>query len=126
MKRFLKSVGYALKGWKAFFGGEKNGQIQLVIGIATIIAGFAFHLSISEWIAILFCLALIPALEMLNSALEKLCDLVEPAKNDKIRFIKDVAAGAVLWSTIFVIIIGGIIFLPKILDCIKLQLQIKF
>lgn len=119
MKRFLKSVGYALNGWKAFFGSEKNGQIQIVIGIATVIGGFAFHLSVLEWIAILFCLALIPTLEMLNSALEKLCDLVEPAKNDKIKFIKDVAAGAVLWSTIFVIIIGAIIFIPKILYCIK-------
>lgn len=119
MKRFLKSVGFALNGWRAFFTHEKNGRIQIVIGIITIIAGFIFHLSAPEWIVILFCLALIPTLEMFNSALEKLCDLVEPARNEQIKFIKDVAAGAVLWSTVFVIIIGTIIFAPKILDCIK-------
>jgi diacylglycerol kinase len=106
-------VIFALQGWRAFFGKETNGQIQLCVAIAVIIAGFIFQLNAFEWVIVLACVGLILALEMVNSAIEKLCDLVHPEKHPAIKFIKDVAAGAVLWASVVAVIIGLIIFLPK-------------
>lgn len=113
MKRFIRSFSYALNGWKFFFITEKNGQIQLVIAIFVLVAGFIFHVSHTEWIIILLCMAMVLALEMTNSVLEKLVDFLHPAQHEHIKWIKDVAAGAVLWAAVLSAIIGGIIFLPK-------------
>lgn len=115
MKRFIKSVRYALNGWKLFFITEKNGQIQLVIAVLVLAAGIGFHISHIEWMMVLFCMAMVLALEMTNSVLEKLVDFLHPAKHDHIKWIKDVAAGAVLWAAVLSAVIGGIIFIPKLL-----------
>ncbi len=67
--------------------------------------------------AVLLCSGSVLCLEMLNSALEKLADIVEPAFHPQIKIVKDVAAGAVLLASIMSAIIGTIIFLPEILAC---------
>lgn len=114
MKRFIKSLGYAINGWKLFFITEKNGQIQLTIAIIVVVASFVFRISHAEWIAVLLCMALVLALEMTNSVLEKLIDFLYPDQHDHVKWIKDVAAGAVLWAAVLSAVVGGIIFLPKI------------
>lgn len=115
MKRFIKSFFYALNGWKLFFRTEQNGQIQAVAMVLAIIAGFVLHINIYEWIIILICIALVLALEMTNSVVEKLVDHLHPDIHDNIKWIKDVAAGSVLWAAFISAIIAGIIFIPKIL-----------
>lgn len=115
MRAFINRVRFALQGWAAFFSKETNGQIQLCVAVVVVIIGFIFDLSNTEWIAILGCIGMILALEMINSAIEKFCDLVHPEKHAAIKFIKDVAAGAVLWAAVMAAIIGLIIFLPKLL-----------
>jgi diacylglycerol kinase len=79
-----------------------------------IIAGFFFNLDQTEWILILICFAIVLSFEIINSAIEKLCDLVCPDFNLTIKKVKDMAASAVLLSAIISFIIGCIIFLPKI------------
>ena len=54
--------------------------------------------------------------EALNTAIERLCDKIEPNKDDKIKIIKDIAAGAVLLSSIFSATVGAIIFIPHIIS----------
>jgi len=115
MKRFLKSVGHALNGWRLFFTKEKNGQIQTTVAILVLITAFALKLNLYEWIMILVCMALVLALEMVNSVIEKLVDHLHPGKHDNIKWVKDVAAGAVLWAAVISAVIGGIIFVPKLL-----------
>lgn len=114
MKRFFKSFGFALNGWKFFFITEKNGQIQLVVAVLVLIASFIFRISHTEWMAVLICMAMVLALEMTNSVLEKLVDFLHPGQHEHVKWIKDVAAGAVLWAAVLSAVIGGIIFLPKI------------
>jgi diacylglycerol kinase len=121
MKAFINRVSFAMQGWAAFFSKETNGQIQLCVAIAIIIAGFVFGLSAMEWVIILGCIGLILALEMMNSAIEKLCDLVHPEKHPTIKFVKDVAAGAVLWASVMAVAIGAIIFLPKVILLIQVS-----
>jgi diacylglycerol kinase len=115
MKRFIKSLGYALNGLRLFFSKEQNGQLQAIVSILVIIAGFVFKLSLYEWVIILVCIALVLALEMMNSVIEKLIDHLHPHRHQQIKWIKDVAAGAVLWAAIISAVIGAIIFIPKVL-----------
>ncbi|MES2772626.1 MAG: diacylglycerol kinase family protein [Bacteroidota bacterium] len=114
MKRFINSFGYALNGLRLFFSKEKNGQIQAVVAILVIVAGFAFKIGLYEWIIILVCIALVLALEMINSVIEKLIDHLHPARHEQVKWIKDVAAGAVLWAAIISAVIASLIFIPKV------------
>lgn len=97
-----------------FFSRERNGRIQASIALITIATSTVLSLSPVEWILILFCIALVLGLEMMNSALEKLCDVVQPSYHPGIKIIKDGAAGAVLWAALLSALTGSIILLPKI------------
>ena len=77
-------------------------------------AGFYFHISPAEWTITGASIAIVLSAEMLNTAIEKLCDLVQPEVHPQIKIIKDLAAAAVLWLSIGSAIAGLVIFLPKI------------
>src|SRR4051794_36011908 len=106
---------HAFKGMQNFFFSERNGKIQLFIAGFTVAAAFLLNISSIEWIAILLCISLVLSLEMLNSAIEKICDLIHKDFHPIIKIIKDVSAAAVLWSSIISTAIGFIIFIPKIM-----------
>src|SRR4051794_26436411 len=110
-----KAFYHAFKGLQNFFFRERNGKIQLCIGSITVVAAFILHVSLTEWMVILLCIAVVLSLEMLNSAVEKLCDLVHRDFHPIIKIVKDVSAAAVLWSSIISTAIGCIIFIPKII-----------
>jgi diacylglycerol kinase len=111
-----KSFGYAFRGVSFFFRNERNGRLQVLIACFVLLAGILFSISITEWLIIFLFMALVLSLEMLNSALEKLCDLISPDWHPQIKVIKDMAAGAVLWSSIMSIIAGLCLFIPKIIE----------
>ena len=106
---------YAFKGLQSFFFRERNGKIQLFVGFATVAVAFILHISPFEWITLLLCIGLVLSLEMLNSAIEKLCDLVHKEFHPVIKIVKDVSAASVLWSSIISVAIACIIFIPKII-----------
>ena len=114
MKRFYKSLLYALYGIRLFFKTEQNGRLQAGVALVAVAAGFVFKINSTEWLISLICIALVLCLEMMNSAIEKLVDHLHPARHDKIRWVKDVAAGAVLFAAIISLVAGCIIFLPKV------------
>ena len=116
MKHFFKSVAYALNGWRLFFATEKNGQRQALIVVVVLFLGFGLRINSSEWIAVFLCIGVVIGMEMINSVLEQLVDFLHPSQHPKIKWIKDVAAGAVLWAAITSSIIGCLIFLPKIIS----------
>jgi undecaprenol kinase/diacylglycerol kinase (ATP) len=112
---FIKSASYAIEGLKLFFVSERNGKIQAVIAIVVLVAGLLLSIAKIEWLVIMIFTALVLSLEMFNSALEKLCDKINPEKDPQIKIIKDMAAGAVLWSSILSVVAGICIFIPKII-----------
>ncbi len=112
--RVIKSFSFALQGLRDCLLNEKNFRIQYVTALVILIAGIFFSLSGMEWISILVCFALVLSFEIINSAIEKLCDLVYPSINPVIKKVKDMCAAAVLISAIISFIIGCIIFIPKI------------
>jgi len=111
----LTSFANAFAGMAYFFANDRNGKIHLTITVAVIVASLALQVSAIEWMMVLLCVAMVIGLEMLNSALEKLCDLVEPNYHPTIKVIKDVSAAAVVLAAIISVVIGAIIFLPKII-----------
>ena len=115
MLNFLKGFVYAFNGLAVFFRHERNGRIQLLMAIVAALLSWAFKISAAEWMIVLGCIATVLSFEMINSAIEKLCNLVHPKYHPAVKTIKDMCAGAVLFVSVFSTIIGGIIFIPKIL-----------
>ena len=118
MNRFLKSFGYAWQGIKAVFASEPNMKIHASVALLVVIFGFIFSISAAEWIAVVICIGLVFSAEMFNTALETLVDKVSPAKDPLAGKTKDVAAGAVLLAAVISVIVGVIVFLPKLIDLI--------
>jgi diacylglycerol kinase len=76
------------------------------------IAGYYFSINSQEWIAIVLCFSIVLALELVNTATEKLCDTLHPLQSEKIKLVKDILAAAVLVAAIGAAVVGLIIFLP--------------
>jgi diacylglycerol kinase len=114
IRKRLKSFKYAFNGLKILIGEEFNARIHLLIACCVGIAGFVFRLSRGEWIAVIFCIAGVFALEAINSAIENLADFISPKKHETMKKIKDLSAAAVLIAAIAAAIVGLIVFLPKI------------
>lgn len=117
--KLLKSFVYAWHGIRACFTSEINFKIHSVNAVAIILLGFALDINAVEWLLILFFIALVLAMEMMNTAIEKLSDVVHAGIHPAIKMIKDIAAGAVLVTAAGSFISGIIIFLPKITALIK-------
>ncbi len=111
----LKSFVYAFEGVIYFIKHEAQALIHLIAIVAVIGAGYWFNISLTEWIAVVFAIGIVVSAEMLNTAIEKLTDMVSPQINEQAKIVKDLAAGAVLIASLTAFIIGLIIFLPKIL-----------
>ncbi|PSL49657.1 undecaprenol kinase [Chitinophaga niastensis] len=110
----LASFGYAFSGIAAFLRSEPHARIHAVATIAVVAAGCWYKLATQEWIWIVMSIALVWTTEMFNTVIEKMMDHLSPQHHPKVKFIKDVAAGAVLVAAIAAAIIGAFIFIPYI------------
>lgn len=110
----LKSIGFAFKGAFILVSTEASIKVQFFIGIIMTFAGFYFEISTTEWLIQLGTIGLIMALEGVNTAIEEIADFVHPEYHKKIGLIKDMAAGAVFIFAITAMILGCIIYIPKI------------
>ena len=107
---FFRSFIYAFKGISISFAKERNLKVQLGVAILTVGAGFYCKITEAEWFAIVAMIGLVLSLEMINTAIENLVNLVTLEQNPLAGKIKDVAAGAVLAASIAAVVIGIIIF----------------
>jgi len=113
-KPLYNTISYAIEGIISTMKEERNMTIHILMMFLVITAGIIFHISYLEWIICLILCGLILTLELINTAIENVVDLVTVENNKKAKIAKDSAAGAVLIMSIFASIIGLIIFLPKI------------
>ncbi len=111
----LKSFMHAFNGIKIIFREEHNFRIHFIAGIIAVISGFIMNLTCIEWIMISVAIGIVLICEIFNSALERLSDFVSPKYNEQIKKVKDMSASAVLISAILALLIGLLIYLPKIL-----------
>jgi diacylglycerol kinase len=111
----IKSTNHAWRGIEILFKTTHNFYLQIFFALMAVYLGFMFCISTTEWLFIVFSIGIVIIAEALNTAFEIDIDLTSPNYHPYARDTKDVAAAAVLMSVILSIIVGGIIFIPKIL-----------
>lgn len=115
-KRLVKSFRYAFNGIKYAFKYEQNFFVHTIVALCAIILGIVFKISNVEWLIITVIIGLVLAFELINTALESLVDLVTSEYKELAKVTKDTASAAVLILAISSVIIGLIIFIPKIIE----------
>ena len=115
----LRSIQFALYGLKEVLITQQNAWVHLCATVITIIAGMFLRLSMLEWCVLALAITLGWVAEALNTAFEVLCDVTSPDFHPLVKKSKDVAAAAVLLSAIGAIIIGALIFGPKLLSLME-------
>lgn len=111
----IKSIKYAAKGGWILITTEHSIIIQLCIGLIITVIGFWVELTATEWMFQIFAIGLVIVAEATNTSIEYICDFIHPEHHKKIGFIKDIAAGIPFLAAIFAIIIGLVLYVPKIM-----------
>ena len=110
----MKSFLFAFKGLAYAFKTQLNFRIHCFFTVAAAVLGLYAQLNFSEWLWISLAIALVIILELINTAIEVLVDLISPEQNLKAGSIKDLSAAAVLVAGLFALVVGLIIFVPKL------------
>ena len=107
---------FACNGIKVLLREESNALIHCIICALVICVGFILKISLTEWVAVVIVCGCVFAAEALNTAIERLSDVVSPEYNEAIKKVKDLSAGAVLFMAITAAVSGIIIFSPKLIS----------
>ena len=94
---------------------EANFKVQIIIAILAIILGFIFDISYLEWFVQLMAIAIVLAAEAFNTSLEKMANFVHKQHHPEIGKIKDISAAACLIVSVLALVIGVLLYLPKII-----------
>lgn len=105
----------AFNGVFELFRHEKHARLHLVALLVVFILGYLCNLTTHEWTAVLLAAGLVITSEALNTALEKLCDYIQPEHHHEIGRVKDLAAGAVLIASLTALVVGCLVFIPYLL-----------
>lgn len=110
----LTSFGYAFSGLKTALKDEPNIRIHFIIALLAVVLAFFLKFNSLEWIILVFTIALVLIIELINTSLESLVDMVSPEIKDEARVAKNVSAAAVLVAALLSVIVAGFLFLPKV------------
>jgi diacylglycerol kinase (ATP) len=119
MKKLIRSFGYAFKGVAYATKTQLNFRIHLGATTLAVAMGLFFHISTHEWLWVGLCVTVVLVTEIFNTMIETLTDMVSPGYSAKAGHIKDMSAGAVVIAAAFALIVGLVIFLPKLLLLFK-------
>jgi undecaprenol kinase len=114
MRTFLQKLHFALSGIGFLVRNERHFQYHIISAFSVLILGVFFSITQWEWLFILSALFLVLLTEAFNTTIEKICDEITLEHKESIKRIKDISAGAVLLAVIYSLVIGSIIFLPKV------------
>lgn len=113
---FIESLGHAFEGFKHIIKEERNMRSHLFVSVLVILLSIFLPMTAYEWLWVLLVVFLVIIIEIINTTVENLVDLVTLDYNILAKKIKDMAAAAVLFTSFFSVVVGLIIFLPKILN----------
>lgn len=116
-RKLIKSISFARAGAKHSLSTQRNLWIHLLIGAAVMMAGYYFALSLAEMALLVLTIVVVVVTEMLNTAIEEMVNLVKPDHHPQAGLVKNIAAAAVLMAAVGSVIIGLIIFLPRMIRC---------
>jgi diacylglycerol kinase len=120
MRSVIKSFGYAIQGLQFSFKHELNFKIEIACGIVACTCAFLFGITRIEWFMLLINITVVLMAELFNTALEKMCNMIQKETHATIKIIKDVSAAAVTITALFAFITGLIIFTPYFLKLLSL------
>ena len=110
----IRGIGIAFRGAFLLLRTESSIQTQAVIAVLVTAAGIYYEISTIEWMIQILAMVMVLGIEGLNTAIEKMSDYTQPEFDHKIGFIKDIAAGAVMWVAMGAVLVGLLIYIPKI------------
>jgi diacylglycerol kinase len=110
----INSFIYAFSGIRSFIKYERNAKIHFIASLLAVILGIILKISLIEWGLVFVAIALVWGFELVNTAIEKACDKIQPDLDQSIKVVKDLAAGSVLVVAFASILIGVLVFLPHI------------
>jgi diacylglycerol kinase (ATP) len=110
----VRSFRYALEGIAAFFQSEHNAWLHFMATIAVITLATLVGVTKTEMLALVFAIGFVWVTEMFNTCIERVMDFVSDQRHKEIKFIKDLAAGAVLVAAITALVVGAVVFIPKL------------
>lgn len=110
----IKSIKFALDGWREMIRRHVNFQRQLTVAVVALILGYVTGLSKAEWAVLFLTIGLVLSAEMANSAIEAVVDLITEERRIKAKIAKDIAAGMVLFTVMISIMVGVLLFIPKL------------
>lgn len=122
-KKFWHSFRYAAHGIASAFKSELNMKVHSVLAVIVLAAAALFRLPPASWILLLLAITLVLTAELLNTAIEATVDLVSPDLHPMAKVAKDTAAGAVLLTVVFAIIIGIYVFYGPVMDWIHVLMS---
>lgn len=111
----IKSFHFAWQGIIAFMRGEHNAWLHIIATLMVIVLANILHTSKTEQLALVFAIAMVWITEILNTCIERIMDFISEKQHPDIKFIKDLAAGAVLVAAIAAVLVGAIVFIPKLI-----------
>lgn len=114
LKRLLKSFKYAIRGFMRTMKEEQNLKVQVLIGIFVMGLAFYYQISRIEWCFLIFTIGLVLLMEIANSAIERISDVLRPRIHSYVMEVKDIMAAAVMLASIVAVLVGSIIFWPYI------------
>jgi diacylglycerol kinase len=114
MTGIIKSFRFAFDGLAYAFRNEKNFRVHCIIALLVVVAMLVLPLDIVERALLLMMIMAVLVLELVNTALERAMDVVQPDIHPTVKIVKDVMASAVLLGAVFSVLIGVLIFLPHI------------
>lgn len=112
--RLIKSFKYAIHGLIKTFKEEQNFKIHSSIALLVIVLGFYFKITRIEWMMIIFIIVLVMLMELANSAVERIADVLKPRLDTYVKEIKDISAAMVLLSSLLAIGLGILVFWPYV------------
>jgi diacylglycerol kinase len=115
-RSLVQSVQYAYQGMWAAAWKERNFRIQVALFIGALFLAWGFQISRLELIIIIIVSGFVFSCEIINTAIETICDILHPSYHPVIRIAKDLSAAAVLVGSLMALIVGALIFIPAILS----------
>lgn len=103
-----------MNGLKEVFKSERNFRLHLFSAILVCIVGTFYNITIGEWIAVVIVVGLVITAEILNTAIEEIINYIKPEIHPAAKRIKDLAAAGVFVASLTALVVGLIIFLPKV------------
>ena len=116
----LKSIRIALEGIKYVLITQQNAWIHGAFTLAVILFALLLRITRVELVSLLLVIGLVWTAEIFNTAMEVLVDMVSPEHSQGAKIIKDISAGAVLMSAIISVLVGIMVFGPKLLLFVRI------